>query len=129
PLLVVDGAHTPESARKMREALEKYFSFDKAVLIIGSSSDKDIAGIVNELAPIFEKAVITRSVHPRSMPANTIVQEFRNRGVNTTVVEDFLEALPLALSLAGENDLVCATGSLFIVAGVIEVAEKLGISK
>ncbi|MFC1947113.1 bifunctional folylpolyglutamate synthase/dihydrofolate synthase [Chloroflexota bacterium] len=129
PLLVVDGAHTPESARKMRESLEKYFSFDKAVLIIGSSSDKDISGIVRELASLFKKAVITRSIHPRSMPADNIVKEFRSRGVETTEVEDFSEALPVALSLAGENDLVCATGSLFIVAGVIEEAEKLGLSK
>jgi dihydrofolate synthase/folylpolyglutamate synthase len=129
PLLVVDGAHTPESARKMRESLVKYFSFDKAVLIIGSSSDKDISGIVEELAPLFKKAVITRSIHPRSMPADIIMKEFRKRGVDTIVVEDFSEALPAALSLAGENDLVCATGSLFIVAGIIEEAEKLGLSK
>lgn len=129
PLLVVDGAHTPESARKMRESLEKYFSFNKAVLIIGSSSDKDITGIVEELTPLFKKAVVTRSIHPRSMPADRIVKEFQNRGVETIVVEDFSEALPAALSLAAENDLVCATGSLFIVAGIIEEVEKLGLSK
>lgn len=129
PLLVVDGAHTPESAHKMRESLKKYFTFDKAVLIIGSSSDKDISGMVEELTPLFKKAVITRSIHPRSMPADKIVKEFRSRGVDTTVVGDFSEALPAALSIAGENDLVCATGSLFIVAGVIEEAEKLGLSK
>jgi dihydrofolate synthase/folylpolyglutamate synthase len=128
PLLVVDGAHTPESAHKMRESLIKYFTFDKAVLIIGSSSDKDITGIVEELAPLFEKAVITRSIHPRSMPADEIVNEFRSRGVETVGVEDFSEALPAALSMAGENDLICATGSLFIVAGVIEEAEKQGLT-
>jgi dihydrofolate synthase/folylpolyglutamate synthase len=128
PLLVVDGAHTPESARKMRESLKKYFTFDKAVLIIGSSSDKDISGIVEELTPLFKKVVITRSIHPRSMPADNIVKEFRSRGVDTTVFGNFSEALPAALSMAGENDLVCATGSLFIVAGIIEEAEKLGLS-
>jgi dihydrofolate synthase/folylpolyglutamate synthase len=128
PLLVVDGAHTPESVRRMRESLEKYFTFDKAIVIIGSSSDKDISGIVEELTPLFSKAVITRSIHPRSMSADTIVKEFRRRGVQAVVVEDFSEALPTALSMAGENDLICATGSLFIVAGVIEEAEKQGLT-
>ncbi|MBN2076672.1 MAG: bifunctional folylpolyglutamate synthase/dihydrofolate synthase [Dehalococcoidales bacterium] len=128
PLLVVDGAHTPESARKMRESLEKYFTFDKAIVIIGSSSDKDISGIVEELTPLFSKAVITRSIHPRSMPADTIVKEFQSRGVETVVVEDFSEVLSAALSMAGENDLVCATGSLFIVAGIIEEAKRQGLS-
>jgi dihydrofolate synthase/folylpolyglutamate synthase len=129
PLLVVDGAHTPESARKMRESLEKYFTFDKAIVVIGSSSDKDISGIVEELTPFFSKAVITRSIHPRSMPADTIVKEFQSRGVETAVVEDFSEVLSAALSMAGENDLVCATGSLFIVAGIIEEAKRQGLSK
>jgi dihydrofolate synthase/folylpolyglutamate synthase len=129
PLLVVDGAHTPESVRRMRESLEKYFSFDKAIVIIGSSSDKDISGIVEELTPLFGKAIITRSIHPRSMSADTIVKEFRRRGVQAVVVEDFSEVLSVALSMAGENDLVCATGSLFIVAGVIEEAKRQGLSK
>ena len=129
PLLVVDGAHTPESVRRMRESLEKYFSFDKAIVIIGSSSDKDISGIVEELTPLFGKAIITRSIHPRSMSADTIVKEFRRRGVQAVVVDDFSEVLSVALSMAGENDLVCATGSLFIVAGVIEEAKRQGLSK
>ncbi len=128
PLLIVDGAHTPESARRMRESLEKYFTFDGAVLIIGCSSDKDIPGIAKELSPLFGKAVVTRSIHPRSMPAENIVEEFRGRGVETVEVEDFTEALPAALSLAGENDLICATGSLFIAAGIIEEAEKQGLT-
>ena len=128
-MLVVDGAHTPESVRKMRESLEKYFTFDKAIVIIGSSSDKDISGIVRELTPLFQKAVVTRSIHPRSMLAETIAKEFRSRGVQTVVVEDFSEVLSAALSMAGEDDLVCATGSLFIVAGIIEEAKRQRLSK
>lgn len=128
PLVVVDGAHTPESARIMREAVEKYFRFTDAVLIIGSSSDKDIAGITGELAPLFKKVVVTRSIHPRSMPADRIISEFRRRGVEGVVAEDISAAFSLALSMAGKNDLVCATGSLFIAAGIIEEVEKLGLA-
>jgi folylpolyglutamate synthase/dihydropteroate synthase len=63
------------------------------------------------------------------MSADTIVKEFRRRGVQAVVVDDFSEVLSVALSMAGENDLVCATGSLFIVAGVIEEAKRQGLSK
>ena len=41
---------------------------------------------------------------------------------------DISIALPLALSLAGEKDLICVTGSLFVVAGAIEQAEELGLT-
>ena len=37
--------------------------------------------------------------------------------------EDISVALPLALTLAGEKDLICVTGSLFVVAGAIEQAK------
>ena len=59
PLLVVDGAHNPDSARKLKQSLEQYFSFDRAILIIGTSADKDIAGIVSELVPLFDTVIAT----------------------------------------------------------------------
>ena len=61
PLVVADGAHNQDSAHKLRQALEQYFKFEKTVLIIGMSSDKDLAGIVAELAPIFPQVIVTKS--------------------------------------------------------------------
>ncbi len=123
PLVVVDGAHNPDSARKLRQSLEQYFDFDRAILIIGVSSDKDIAGIVSELVPFFDKVIATHSIHPRAMPTASVVAELSRHGVEAAVTEDISTALPLALTLAGENDLICVTGSLFVVAGAIEQAQ------
>ncbi len=128
PLLVVDGAHNTDSARKLKQALEQYFDFDRAILIIGVSSDKDIAGIVTELVPLFDKVIATHSTHPRAMATADVVAEFKRHGVEALAAEDISTALPLALSLAGEKDLICATGSLFIVAGAIERARELGLT-
>jgi dihydrofolate synthase/folylpolyglutamate synthase len=128
PLVVVDGAHNPYSASKLREAIEQYFEFDRAILIIGFSSDKNIAGVIRELVPLFDKVITTHSIHPRAMPTVPIVAEFGKQGVETQAVEDISIALPLALSQAGEKDLICITGSLFVVAGAIEQAGKLGLT-
>jgi dihydrofolate synthase/folylpolyglutamate synthase len=125
PLLVVDGAHNPDSARKLKQSLEQYFDFDRAILVIGASSDKDIAGIVSELVPLFDKVIVTRSIHPRAMATAPIVAEFSQHGVEAQETDDISTALPLALTLAGGKDLICVTGSLFVVAGAIEQAGKL----
>jgi len=125
PLIVVDGAHNPDSARKLKRSLEQYFDFDRAILIIGASSDKDLAGIVSALVPLFDKVIATRSIHPRAMATAPIVAEFSRHGVKAQEADDISIALPLALTLAGENDLICVTGSLFVVAGAIEQAGKL----
>ena len=120
PLLVVDGAHNPASARKLKESLEQYFDFDRAVLVIGTSFDKDIPGIVSELFPLFDEVIVSRSRHPRAAEPAKVVAEFARHGVEAQAVEDVASALSLSLSLAGERDLICVTGSLFVVAEVIE---------
>jgi len=122
PLVVVDGAHNPDSAQKLKQSLLQYFDFDQAILVIGASCDKDIAGIVSELFPLFNKVIVTRSRHPRTMAPPNIVAEFTKHGVETQVVDDVPTALSLALNTAGNRDLICVTGSLFVVAEAIEQA-------
>jgi len=128
PLVVADGAHNPYSAGKLREALQQYFKFDRPILIIGTSADKDIAGIVAELVPLFDRVIVTRSIHPRAMATAPLVAEFARHGIKAEPTDDISIALRLALSLAKETDLICVTGSLFVVAGAIEQAKTLGFS-
>jgi len=120
PLLVVDGAHNPDSARKLRQSLVQYFDFARAILVIGVSSDKDVAGIISELVPLFDKVIVTRSRHPRAMALEQLIATFRRYGVEVQAVEAVSEALSLALSMAGTGDLVCVAGSLFVVGEAIE---------
>ena len=127
PLVIADGAHNQDSAQKLRQSLQQYFKYDKAVLVIGMSSDKDLPGIVAELAPAFSQVIVTRSMHPRAMAAAPIAAEFNKHGITALQTDDIAEAMPLALSLAGENDMICVTGSLFIAAGAIEQAMILGL--
>ena len=89
------------------------------------SSDKDVAGIVAELTPLFDRVIVTRSIHPRAMDTAPIVAEFRRYGVEAEAADDISDALSPALTMAGEKGLVCVTGSLFVVAGAIEQAKAL----
>jgi len=127
PLVVADGAHNDDSVRKLRDALRQYFTYDKAILILGLSGDKDLEGIVSELAPAFADVIATRSIHPRAMATAPIVAEFRKHGIAARETEDISLALPMALKMAGQKDLICVTGSLFVAAGAIEQAMVLGL--
>jgi len=124
PFIVVDGAHNPDAAQRLRESLERYFDFDRAILVIGASDDKDIAGIATQLVPLFNKIIVTRSHHPRPMAPAAIVAEFTKHGVEAQVVDNVPSALSEALAQAGERDLICVTGSLFVIAEVIEQINK-----
>ncbi len=126
PLVVADGAHNPDSARRLREALRDYFKFRRAILIIGMSFDKDADGIIAELAPAFDKVIATHSTHPRAMATGIIASKFFAHGVKElSETDDVSDALRLAVGMAGEDDLVCVTGSLFVVGGALEQASLI----
>ncbi len=125
PLLVVDGGHNIGAARSLTQSIRHYLDYKRAILVMGTSHDKDIAGLVAELAPLFDQVIVTRSQHPRALAPAALAAEFARRGVKAQLVGDVPSALSRALSLAGEEDLVCVAGSLFIVGEAMTAAEKL----
>lgn len=120
PLLVVDGAHNADSATKLVKALSEYFRFAKAILVVGTSRDKDIAGIVDGLLPLSSNVIVTQSRNPRAADASALAAEFSRRGVKAKRAETVGSAVEMALREADRRDMVCATGSLFVVAEAIE---------
>lgn len=125
PRIIVDAAHNAYSAKRLAEALNSYFNFDRVILVIGVSSDKDITGIVAELASLTSEVIVTASRHPRATEPAVLVSEFSKWGVIPEVAENVASAVGMALSQATESDLICATGSIFIIAEVMEYMSKL----
>jgi dihydrofolate synthase / folylpolyglutamate synthase len=124
PLLVADGGHNPGAAHNLKEALLQYFHPERAILVIGISSDKDIPGIIDELFPVFDIVISTRAGSPRSAKPEVIAAEFARHGVKATISASVANALAEAKSMAGEQDLICVTGSLYVVGEALEYVEN-----
>ena len=120
PLVLVDGAHNADSARRLREAIEEYIRYDDMILVIGASSDKDIKGMLLELAPLADKIIATKSTHPRALPINTLLNEIEKLDHKAAYYSSVADAVGQALLTAWPHDLICVTGSLFVVAEAIE---------
>ncbi len=120
PIVLVDGAHNVASTRRLVENINTYFDYDQVFLIIGTSCDKDISGMVKELVALSPQVVVTSSSHPRAASTSTVAAQFVNQGIEPEVVENVAQALSRTLSLAGKQDLICVTGSLFVVAEALD---------
>jgi dihydrofolate synthase/folylpolyglutamate synthase len=125
PVVMVDGAHNADSARRLKEAITEYFDHERLILVIGASSDKDVAGMLAEMAPLASAVIATRSRHPRALAVEPLLDELKKQGVEGTASENVGDAVERALSIAGVKDLVCITGSLFVAAEARE--HMLGI--
>ncbi len=116
PLVIIDGAHNYEGARSLRQALEEHFPGRRLILVIGMLADKERARVVAELAPLAEAVVVTRPNSPRAGDWRELAREAGNHTSSFYLVEDVGDAVNRAMSLAGPADLVCVTGSLYMVA-------------
>jgi len=115
PLILLDGGHNPGAARNLRESIQQYFRTDEAILVIGIASDKDIPGIIRELAPVFKKVITTRSNSPRAASPDFLKKEFQTYGIQADTTNNVAEALEEAKKRVTGDELICVTGSLYVV--------------
>ena len=127
PLVIADGAHNGDSARRLREALLKYFEFRRAVLVVGVSADKNVEEIASELVPLASTVILTKSKHMRAAEPADIADAFTRPDIIVETTGSVKEALERAREIASEEDLICATGSLFVVGEAIEAVKRVPV--
>ncbi|MBF0594267.1 MAG: bifunctional folylpolyglutamate synthase/dihydrofolate synthase [Candidatus Omnitrophica bacterium] len=118
PLVVVDAAHTVESAAACARTFKRLFPGRQAVLLLGVGMDKDIGGICRELGAVANSVVATQAAHPRALAfsAEMLHKYFPSTG--SAVREHAAEAFQLARQQAGNDGIVLAAGSVFLAAEV-----------
>jgi dihydrofolate synthase/folylpolyglutamate synthase len=120
PTVVIDGAHNVASMKRLVDNIKSYFAHKRIFLVFGTSCDKDIPGIINELVSLSPRVIVTQASHSRAAPLPTLVAEFTKRGIEPETKETVKEAISRVLSLASDTDIICVTGSLFVVAETLD---------
>jgi Folylpolyglutamate synthase len=119
-VVLVDGAHNEQAMKRLVESIQGYFNYDKFFLILGASCDKNISGMVKELVSLSPQVIVTHSLHPRAASPSTTASEFIKWNIKPKVTDSVSQALSQALSLTDTTDLICVTGSLFVVAEALD---------
>lgn len=115
PLTIVDGAQNKASAKALAAAVKKIYPSKRVVTVLGVSKDKDIKGILEEILPISDSLVLTKSnmVHRALDPRK--IKEHVLAFKDVTVTENSEAALNAAKKKARAGDMILVTGSLFVV--------------
>jgi dihydrofolate synthase/folylpolyglutamate synthase len=115
PKVVLDGAHNPAGALVLKESLKKEFQYQHLVLLIGVMKDKDIESILHLLAPLADHILLTKPNNDRAAPPALLKKVLGRNGKRAEIIEDLKEAIERGLSITGQEDLLCITGSLYTV--------------
>jgi dihydrofolate synthase/folylpolyglutamate synthase len=127
PRVVIDGAHNADSFAKLFAALRRHFSFERLLLVVGVMADKDLAGIVNEIAQAdVAQAYVTMIDHPRSTPPGRLAELLKARGpqMDISIHASSVEAFAAALAAAGPRDLLCVAGSVALAGEALRWFER-----
>ena len=116
PRVIVDGAHNAASLDAMMKAIGQYVPYDSMVVIFGCCGDKDVAGMLDRLSSGADKVIFTKVDNVRTADPNELasryVEQYGKMAQVATTLED---ALAIANRAVTREDLICITGSFYLV--------------
>jgi len=117
PRILVDGAHNAASMQALLRAVGQHIPYDSMVMIFGCAADKDIAGMMDQIATGADKVIFTRAAGtPRAaMPHDLAASYLERCGRDAQVTETLAEALRVARSAVSREDIICICGSFYLV--------------
>src|SRR5258708_24020530 len=116
PRVLVDGAHNAASVDALMKAIGQHIPCDSIVLIFGCCADKDVAGMLDRITSGADKGIFTnvdniRSANPEELAAPYV----ELYGKMAQVAPTLQEALAIANRAVTREDLICITGSFYLV--------------
>ncbi|RKU15772.1 bifunctional folylpolyglutamate synthase/dihydrofolate synthase [Candidatus Poribacteria bacterium] len=116
PLVVLDGAHSSISMEALCRAIRENFRYTQVTFIVSIMKDKDLTAIGEIISKTADHVIATQvSNNPRVLPAETIQDAWSGVCPKITTCLTPELAIKKGLSSASPTDLVCVTGSLYLV--------------
>jgi dihydrofolate synthase/folylpolyglutamate synthase len=116
PRIMIDAAHNAASIRALIHAIGQNIPYDSMVVIFGCNNDKDVEGMLQELQYGADKVIFTRSNSAKAMSPQDLADIYTEIcGKMCQTAFSLGEALRLAGSAISREDLICITGSFYLI--------------
>lgn len=112
---VLDVAHNPDGISALVFSLSEAFAFERVVFVVGILQDKDFKGMIAEMTRIPSAIIFTQPRFARAASVEMLETAADELGSPSATAPSIEDALALAYSEAGDRDLVCVTGSHYVV--------------
>ena len=113
PDVILDGAHNPNGAEALRNALDKYYPEQKRAFVFGMMGDKSVDEVIKILFRPSDTVFTVRADDgPRAAEAADLAERV---GSNAVPADSVGRAFRLACEAAGKDGVVCVCGSLYLV--------------
>jgi dihydrofolate synthase / folylpolyglutamate synthase len=121
PTLVIDGAHNPDAAKQLAEAIRTEFQYRRLILVVGMLSTHSAEDFLAQVGPLADHIIATAPAWPLARSVEELAREAARFCPKVTEAMPVHAAVDAALAEAGENDLVLVTGSFYTIGEVVAV--------
>jgi dihydrofolate synthase/folylpolyglutamate synthase len=115
PEIYLDGAHNPSAARELAVFLDQNLAGRRIIMIFGALRDKAVDEVAGVLFPLASEVIFTEPRTPRAISASQLANIAGYHVARFEIVPNAEEALRAACSRATPADVICVTGSLYLV--------------
>ncbi len=116
PRVLVDGAHNAASLDAMLKAIGQHIPYDSMVVIFGCCADKDVPGMLERITAGADKVIFTKVNNIRSANPGELAATYTELyGKMAQVAPTLEDALAIANRAVTKEDLICITGSFYLV--------------
>lgn len=119
PTIILDTAHNPLSIRHtVRNVMA--LKPNRVIVLFGTNADKDVAGMVSELAKCKPILIATRSSNPRAASPEYIMRLCDQHSVPAIAMNDTLSATAFFKKILNSSDCGLITGSFYLAGEVLK---------
>ena len=127
PLVIMDGAHNEDAAKKLAASIETYFPGRKISYIMGVFKDKEYEKVIRITAPYAAKVTAVETPgNPRALPKEELKKVWETFGVPVTTSDTIAEAVKENITSAEKEEIILVFGSLSFLGEAEKAVKELG---
>ena len=124
PVLMIDGAHNTHGAGSLKEAIKGLLNGKRIIGVIGMLEDKDVDGVLKEIAPYIDYAIATEPNSPRKLSYLDMHDKLKKYVREVEPIESITQSIHAALSIAEKQDVIIAFGSLYMIGEIRSIFRR-----
>ncbi len=125
PYFIVDGAHNPEAAMRLKQSVETYFPDKRLIFIMGMFQDKDYEKVAEITAGMAQRIFTVTPPDPtRGLPAAQLAEAIEPYNTAVAPCQSFAHAVECAYAAAGSQDVILSFGSLSFIGEMTKIIQE-----
>jgi dihydrofolate synthase / folylpolyglutamate synthase len=124
PSFLIDSAHNASGMKSLSVAVRKMFNNRKIHLVFGVLRDKEYERMLSCIIPLVDEVVLTLPDNDRALDPGELAGLALLKHKTCFVQPDIHSAVQTAVNRAGQDGLVLAAGSIYMVGEILKGIQK-----